>query len=330
MLQSTQWRNTIIEAEKSYLGGQITALLEFSGIISQYDNEMKDYLKNNPKGNELNASTSLLQNSNSYFGAFESYLNKLNTFFNENGLNDEYEKDSIFRRALLTYGGRDSYLLISQGSILSFLNNIDRDYSFRRLLRGDNAKSDPSGSKRTMFKDLLDAIDLTHDVPTQLNDLINIFVNDANNKSNWKYFFIKMPELLCCLKANGYKYGKADPSGNYIFADDMRFINYRDENNISICEKKSTRSMNREYYTYVLYLQAKALGYKVTYKYTYSEGREIYLEFKSIQNKNLRILYSLEPVLNKYVYIIKELDNQISHYDRIEDALTYIGHYCKP
>ena len=81
---------------------------------------------------------------------------------------------------------------------------------------------------------------------------------------------------------------------------------------------------------YVLYLQAKALGYKVTYKYTYSEGREKYLEFKSIQNKNLRILYSLEPVLNKYVYIIKELDNQISQYDRIEDALTYIGHYCKP
>lgn len=328
MLQSKEWRKIIISAEKSYLGGQITSLLEFSGIISEYDVEISNYLKKHPKDFVLN-NYRILENSQSFYNTFESYLNKLNEFFDKDGLKDKYEIDSIFRRALLTFGGLDSYLLISQGSILSFLNNTDRDYSFRRLLRGDNLKSDPKSTKKYMFKQLLDSIDLTKDVSSQLNQLINNFVDDENNKSNWKYYFIKMPELLCCLKANGYKYGKADLSGNYIFADDMRFINFRDENNILICEKKSTRSMNREYYTYVLYLIAKSKGYNVSYKYTYSEGREKYLEFESRENKNLRIVYAFEPICKQYAFIIKELDKQLEDYDEIDKALRFIEYYIK-
>ena len=61
--------------------------------------------------------------------------------------------------------------------------------------------------------------------------------------------------------------------------------------------------------------------------YTLDNGRPGYRPQVMFKYLMLKRMYELS---DRDVYIIKELDNQISHYDRIEDALTYIGHYCKP
>ena len=307
---NVQWKKLIIDAENSYLDNQISSILNFSGIENEYDKNMNNYENN--KDEVINNNFNIINNPDEYIKKFSEYLVKFKIFFDNNGLKDEFEENSIFRRALLTFGGEKSYLLIREGNAYSFLNNKHRDYGFRRLLRDDN------NGKRDYFKQLLDYISNENNVKKELEDKIENFCKD--NKTSWKYYFISMPQILNSLKSTNNNVLEED----VVFIDNGRFINMKNSNEILLCTSKSTRSINREYYTYVLFLKARELKYKVFYHKDYRESTQKYLYYNNKENVLIDILYLLDSSDNVYKYCIRKNNEIIKRDNDINNVLEYI------
>lgn len=156
MLSSDKWKQRIVAAEHSFLESQITSLFVFSGIRDMYETEIREYedVQENKDKHFLPGIDSVLSKAKSepsYLNAFDEYLAKINLIFDEDEIKPELEADSVFRRALLTFGGADSYLLPPRSTTICFLDATDRERSFKRLLRGDYAKMQ-------YFKELLDKL----------------------------------------------------------------------------------------------------------------------------------------------------------------------------
>ena len=102
MTKSNDWKDIIVEAEKSYLDNQISSIINFSGIEDEYDNNMSQFEANNPNELVVPNTFELISIDQNSLDLFMEYLMKVETFFNKTGLKKEYEEESIFRRALLT------------------------------------------------------------------------------------------------------------------------------------------------------------------------------------------------------------------------------------
>jgi hypothetical protein len=139
--RSKAWELLILKAEEhGYFKGQIEFLFKFSGVLDHWIGS--------------NSSDWDSQDDEIYRQAFANYFAKASIVFSFKGLNDfgEYR----WERALLSMG---NYLL-SKGNNYSFLNDSDRDASWKRLLRGALRADDSVEMKRRYVKDLLDQIDL--------------------------------------------------------------------------------------------------------------------------------------------------------------------------
>lgn len=245
------------------------------------------------------------------------YLKKFNLIFDKDDLKSELNNDSILRRALLTYGGADSYMLPAGKPVCCFLDSTDRDTSFRRLFRGDSPAS------RGYFKQLLDDMDANKDVVEQLKVIIGNMSYDDDNR--WKRYFIEMPEILDCMYQNK---GKTDPAGKFVFQSGKRYICKRNADQILLLEKTKTSSTNREYYSYVLYLKAVNKGLKVEYFTTFSESAEKYLMYENNQNVEVHVLYMKDETTQKYKYFARS-NGQILYKGNIDNMLDYIEQSIK-
>lgn len=133
IIRSNEWQCLILRAEQhGYFDGQIEFLFKFSGVLERWlVNESSDW-------NE--------QDDSIYRQAFSDYLTKASTVFSAKGLNDFGE--FRWERALLAIG---NYLL-PKLSNYSFLTDLDRDASWKRLLRGAIRAGDLVEIKRGMSK----------------------------------------------------------------------------------------------------------------------------------------------------------------------------------
>ena len=320
LIRGGAWKKCIIEAEKSFLGSQIAAILSFSGIWKMYEDAMMDYEGKNPDGWKLPYVKCILNRAEEvpeYISSFELYLKKFNLIFDKDDLKSELNNDSILRRALLTYGGADSYMLPAGKPVCCFLDSTDRDTSFRRLFRGDSPAS------RGYFKQLLDDMDANKDVVEQLKVIIGNMSYDDNNRL--KRYFIEMPEILDCMYQNK---GKTDPAGKFVFQSGKRYICKRNADQILLLEKTKTSSTNREYYSYVLYLKAVNKGLKVEYFTTFSESAEKYLMYENNQNVEVHVLYMKDETTQKYKYFARS-NGQILYKGNIDNMLDYIEQSIK-
>lgn len=317
MLRGGQWKKLITEAEKSFLGSQIAAILAFSGIWELYEKDVADYEskhKDEWRMPYIDCIINKVEVWPEYQSLFELYLKKFNLIFDAESIKPEFEVDSILRRALLTFGGGDSYLLPAGKPVCCFLDLTDRDTSFRRLFRGD------SPINRGYFKELLDVLDVGKDIAPQLQKIIDGMKYDDSNK--WKQYFIEMPEILECMYQNS---GKTDPDGKFVFRNPKRYICKRSSDQILLLEKTMTTSTNREYYSYVLYLKAKKNGLKVGYFTTFSENTEKYLTYNNKQGKEIQVVYAKDDssANGDFKYIAR--DNGIVLYKHnLENMLDYI------
>ena len=284
MLDNNEWKQRIVAAEHSFLESQITSLFAFSGIREMYEEELRTF-----EGDPENSDAQELPNvgyvlekartEQQYITTFDEYLSKVNLIFNGDDIRPELEKDSLFRRALLTYGGEDSYMLPPKGTTICFLDATDRERSFKRLLRGDY-------HNMQYFKDLLDDINLDEDIVKQLEEIIgNVKYDDS---SRWKKYFIEMPEILESMRLNK---DCKDPDNRFVFLDPKRFISKKSTDQILLLERTMTTSINREYYSYVLFLKAKKEGLNVGYFTTYNENTEKYLTYTNNRGDDVRVLY---------------------------------------
>jgi len=298
ILNSVKWKSIIAEAEQSFLDGQIGSILAFSGIRQVYSNEMENFEITSPDEEKLPEITTVLSNqtdSSSYFEDFKLYLKKMQLIFDKSGIRKELEEQALLRRSLLCYGGNDSYMLPPGKDIQSFLDSFDRDYGFKRLLRDDN------NGKRKIFKELLDDIDVNKNLGQQLSSVIDNMTYTDNNR--WKKYFIEMPEILDCMGPNE---NRKDPSGKYIFGNPQRFISRHNCDEILILERTSTRSNNRELYSYVLYLMAIADNVKMDYHATFTESAEKYASYTDGQDDIVQVLYQKDESDDKYKYFAKK------------------------
>lgn len=188
---------------------------------------------------------------------FRKYTEKAKAVFSDNGVNIE---NYLFERALLATDNNGSYMM-KKGSNDSFVINSDRDISWKRLLRDNN-------ERRNILKSLLDKIN-----PNSLNEDLEKIINNFSDKNDWRYYFIKYPEMIESCGKN-------------------KFIRYIDENNILLLGSTATSGYHNEYYSYSLFVELKQ-EYKLTnikyypqrsvneWKYFELNGKQIGFDSKS-------------------------------------------------
>lgn len=154
ILSRPGWRERINTAEShGYFRGQIEFLLKFSGVLDRWLND-KSVAWSDSEDAE-------------YQRRFSDYFAKASAVFSADGLKDfgAYR----WERALLMKG---DYLL-HRGINRCFLDNGERDASWKRLLRG-SLKSDPSvEQKRQYVRELWDEIDVGKGVKESLDAVLS-------------------------------------------------------------------------------------------------------------------------------------------------------------
>lgn len=312
------WKKAVIESENTFLDGQTGALFKFAGIVDEYERQIRKYEDSNINEEFLADKAQILSGVNedsNFYLDFMNYLKKFEMLFDNNGVKMELEENSLFRRALLCYGDNDSYMLPVGKPVQCFLDNTDRDYSFKRLLRDDN------GGKRDLLKQLMDDIDLNRPISEQLQEIIS--KKTFNEEDRWKRYFVSMPEILDCISGNTEN--KKDPQGDWLFCTPRRFIRKNSSDDILLLTKTQTSSINRELYSYVLFLKAIKMGLKLNYAATSSDNADKYAWYTNNEGEVIHVLYKNKS--NKgYCYMARKEDGTERYSNKDLDLmLDYIA-----
>lgn len=317
MLIDPLWKDAVKKSENTFLDGQTGSLIAFSGITEEYERQISEYQIINPEAEYLGNDNTILSgvdSSSSYYKSFINYLEKFTMLFDDNGVRQEIEDKALFRRALLCYGGNDSYMLPPDKARQSFLDNTDRDFGFKRLLRDDN------NGKRKYLKLLMDDIVLDRPICVQLQEIIDKKTFDETDR--WKRYFVKMPEILDCVYSSDES--KADPQGKWVFTISQRFIRRNSSDDILLLTRSQTNSINRELYSYVLFIKARQSGLKVYYNEDYTDNAEKYAYYDNKQGERIQVVYKNKDAIG-YCYVAKRTDDtEIIYYDTLETMLDYI------
>lgn len=206
MLKGATWYNKVLLLEQhGYFNGQISFLLNFAGIEAYY--KTNNHCNWNAQENKV------------FFDNLSVYYNKAASLFNDNGLINY--PDYIVERVLLSKG---DYTLSSKSN-RSFLVNVSRDISWKRLLRDDNY------GKRTHFKSLLDDIAFNYNsVSTSLKNIIN-----ASPINDWRKHFIELPDIIDYLGT-------------------QKYFRFNSATSIQLLQKERLSGPHAEYYSYAFYL----------------------------------------------------------------------------
>ncbi|MCP5018123.1 MAG: DUF262 domain-containing protein [Ketobacter sp.] len=184
LLKSETWRDAIVKAERHpFFKGQIGCILHFSGILKYYrENEGCDW-----DG----------ESDQNYLLSFKRYAESAGSVFSLI-LNSSAAVDYLWERAVLSKGVYFTEKSVSRYNLLNkrlTKNNIDRDHSWRRLLR---IGSPDIERKQSYVKAVLDdpEFDL-HDVDHSLQKICDKAVLDEGIEY-WRRAFITYPDLFRC------------------------------------------------------------------------------------------------------------------------------------
>lgn len=316
--QDSRWKDIISSSESSFLDNQLSMPLIFSGIWDKYHDQVTKFEYQYPGKDSLDdlvISDVCIDSPENKL--FILYMDKINALFDKDGLKKEYEEDSVFRRALFCFGDNDSYLLPTGKAVQSFLDNTERDYGLKRLFRDDNRK------KQQFFKQLLDSIELSNDIIPQLESIIEEKQNDL---PKWKKYFVEMPEILNSMHKNP---AGRDPEGCFVFESTLRFIYHQGNDQVLLLTKTQTNSINRELFSYVMYLKARKNGLNVHYHSDSTVSAEKYLYYVNRQDKEIRVVYKKEQEYNPYYFYVIE-NECVTTYGEMDNILDYISKNIKP
>ena len=200
ILRSDQWKQAILEAEKQtffnsdkkrpFFDGQIGFLLNFSGILEYY--------------REHGDCKWEMDQDSIYFAKFEKYAQSAGAVFdllqhNSSDINYIWERAVLSKGEYFTQRGQDRYNLLSSRSTK---HNIDRDHSWKRLLRIGSAymKREETSTKieerQSYIKAVLDDKDFdVYDVKRSLQKICDKALA-SNSLVKWREHFILHPELF--------------------------------------------------------------------------------------------------------------------------------------
>ena len=229
------------------------------------------------------------------------------------------EASALLSRALLCYGGEDSYLLPAGRTRLCFPDSRDPDFGFRRLLWED------LGGRRALFLQLLDDLDENQPAAPQLQQIISRKVFRGDER--WKEYFVTMPEILSSVRLSGAEV--ADPMGEWVFRTEKRLIRMNHPDDILLLSRTQTSSVSREYYSYVLFLKARQQDLPVFYHADYTEASEKYAWFEDIHGAHIRILYRNPDGTRWRCLAYREEDSSSVFDGSLEEMLDYIRESSK-
>ncbi|WP_395765136.1 DUF262 domain-containing protein [Elizabethkingia anophelis] len=215
---------------------------------------------------------------------FNEYVEKSKTIFGSDGL--KQFDNHLFERALLATG---NYLL-TQGRNHSFLINRERDISWKRLLRDNN-------DKREILKLLFDKISAS----SLINDLQKV-IDDYNDTTNWKYHFIKKPEIISVCGT-------------------QKLIRRSDDNmsDILLLGSSTTSGYHKEYYSYSLFLDLKNKYQQIDI--TYCDQRSVDY-WKYFEYNNNQIAFNCDT--NEYVWAQNNDWNSKKEFKDKEDLILEV------
>lgn len=322
MLIDPAWKKAIMDSENTFMDGQTGALYAFSGLVDEYEKQIAEYQDQNPKAEIVDDGARILAGTDcesEYYASFNAYLNKFIMLFDKDGVKKEIEEAALFRRALLCYGGQYSYMLPPGKARQSFLDNTDRDFGFKRLLRDDNS------GKRNYLKELMDDISLDRPIAEQLHEIIDR--KNFDDTDRWKQYFVKMPEILDCVSINDDS--KRDPQGDWVFATPQRFIRRNSADDILLLSRTQTNSINRELYSYVLFLKAREKGLNVFYNADFTDNAEKYVYYDNKQGEQIQVVYKHKEDVG-YVFSARKTDDtELIYYDTLDLMLDYVNKTVK-
>ncbi|MDZ4712743.1 MAG: DUF262 domain-containing protein [bacterium] len=289
-----KYRNSIVE---HFANSQ---LVNLSGFIGEQLNEEKQKAKLILQSEEWKKAIIEIENHKYFNGQigflldwckeedkpnldlFKKYAEKSEAIFGDIGLNnfDNY----LFERALLATG---DYLL-KKGQNYSFLVDKDRDISWKRLLRDNN-------DKRKVLKSLFDSINTTY-----LNQDLRTVIGNFNDKGDWRYHFIKHPEI-------------------FKQCDKNKLIRWIDEKDILLLGSSTTAGYHSEYYSYSLYLDLK--GKIDNAKYNPQQGKENPKTFTFVKNKEYAVSFEQGKYRIAGIDPVPVFDNQNEVVDFLEKLL---------
>lgn len=218
--KSEEWKNAIETTDKHpYFKGQIGFILEFSDILSYYE----EYGNSNWKEAE----------NSKYFDSFKFYTNNATGVFDKNGTSAI--KDFLWERAVLTKG---NYLIQAKSSRRNFLSteHNKRDFSWKRLLRLPPKGSEDEKEwqeRRSFVKEVFD--DERYDSNKLQISLAKICKSQSDD---WRKYFINNPELIRYCKQG--------------------FIRFISESDILLYRASQLNHYHREMYSYDFFLKELA------------------------------------------------------------------------
>ena len=182
LLRSQEWRDLIMDAEQhSFLKGQIGCILNFSETLSYY-REHKHCNWNAEEDNE-------------YLTSFKRYSDAVQSVFDQIATSSS-SIDYLWERAVLAKG---DYFTEKSGNRYNLLstrltkNNIDRDHSWKRLLRFGTGSIE---QKQNYVKAVIDdpafnAAELENSLTTICSDAL-----ESSDIEPWRKAFIQHKELM--------------------------------------------------------------------------------------------------------------------------------------
>lgn len=203
ILKSGDWRDAILRAENHlFFKGQIGCLLNFSGVL--------EYYRNNNSCNWDSIQDDVFYNN---FEKYDQYLGSVFNLIADGSSHIDY----LWERATLTKGmyftkkkWYDRYNLLSTQETR---NNIDRDHSWKRLLRIGSTEME---DKQAYVKAVLDDSNFNaNNIKSSLQNICDIALA-SNGLEKWREYLVQYPQLF------------SDCKQGFILKNDDEFILFKE------------------------------------------------------------------------------------------------------
>jgi hypothetical protein len=185
ILRSQEWKQLVIKAEDHpFFRGQIGFLLKFAGVV--------DYYIENKNTNWDDKNSQFLEKLNKYYDAAAAVFNLVEQ--GSDKVNFIWERAVLTKGEYFTSASADRFNLLSTRSTG---NNIERDHSWRRLLRLPSKDEKKKWESRQEFvKAVFDDPNFNgNDVVSGLKVICENALKELS-KDDWRTMLVKHPDLF--------------------------------------------------------------------------------------------------------------------------------------
>lgn len=227
ILRDGRWRELIEEAEThGYFEGQIEFLLAFCGALDRWlPTQLCDWSPDEDAA---------LRDS------FALWLAKVTALFPRSGVGlrrDLPAGELLWERALLCEG---DYLL-RKGANVSLLSSVDRDVSWKRLLRADNDEPERL-AKRDVVRRVLGRL-AVDDVVGSLRAIVADGVQPAGDQSDgWRRRLVAAPEMMTYCRKRWLRHEE----GRLLLLDGVRKATFKELFTWTLCKELERRLVRAE------------------------------------------------------------------------------------